>query len=74
MDREIIVRLASFIAVSLAMAAWETVAPRRQRIVSRAIRWPIGARIRNEFRIDQTRRKQPRRVEEPRGSRPFSPV
>jgi hypothetical protein len=30
MSREVVVRLASFIAVSLAMAAWETAAPRRR--------------------------------------------
>ena len=45
MSREVVVRLASFIAVSLAMAAWETAAPRRQRIVSRMIRWPANLGI-----------------------------
>ena len=45
MSREVVVRLASFIAVSLAMAAWETAAPRRQRIVSRVIRWPANLGI-----------------------------
>ena len=45
MSREVVVRLASFIAVSLAMAAWETSAPRRQRIVSRVIRWPANLGI-----------------------------
>ena len=45
MSREVVVRLASFIAVSLAMAAWETAAPRRQRIVSRGIRWPANLGI-----------------------------
>jgi sterol desaturase/sphingolipid hydroxylase (fatty acid hydroxylase superfamily) len=45
MSREVVVRLASFIAVSLAMAAWETASPRRQRIVSRVIRWPANLGI-----------------------------
>jgi sterol desaturase/sphingolipid hydroxylase (fatty acid hydroxylase superfamily) len=45
MSREVVVRLASFIAVSLAMAAWETAAPRRRRIVSRVIRWPANLGI-----------------------------
>ena len=45
MSREVVVRFASFIAVSLAMAAWETAAPRRQRIVSRVIRWPANLGI-----------------------------
>ena len=45
MSREVVVRLASFIAVSLAMAVWETAAPRRQRIVSRGIRWPSNLGI-----------------------------
>ena len=45
MSREVVVRLASFIAVSLAMAAWETAVPRRQRIVSRGIRWPANLGI-----------------------------
>lgn len=45
MSREVVVRLVSFIAVSLAMAAWETAAPRRQRIVSRVIRWPANLGI-----------------------------
>ena len=45
MSREVVVRLASFIVVSLAMAAWETAVPRRQRIVSRVIRWPANLGI-----------------------------
>jgi hypothetical protein len=45
MSREVVVRLASFIAVALAMAAWETAAPRRRRIVSRVIRWPANLGI-----------------------------
>ena len=45
MSREVVVRLASFIAVSLAMAVWETAAPRRPRIVSRLIRWPANLGI-----------------------------
>ena len=45
MSREVVIRLASLIVVSLAMAAWETAAPRRQRIVSRVIRWPANLGI-----------------------------
>ena len=45
MSGEVVVRLASFIATSLAMAAWETAAPRRKRIVSRVIRWPANLGI-----------------------------
>jgi len=45
MSREAVVRLVSFVAVSLAMAAWETAAPRRPRIVSRMILWPANLGI-----------------------------
>jgi sterol desaturase/sphingolipid hydroxylase (fatty acid hydroxylase superfamily) len=45
MSREIVVRLATFVAGSLAMAVWETAAPRRPRIISRAIRWPANLGI-----------------------------
>jgi sterol desaturase/sphingolipid hydroxylase (fatty acid hydroxylase superfamily) len=45
MSREVVVRLASFIAVGLAMAVWETAAPRRRRIVSKGIRWPANLGI-----------------------------
>jgi sterol desaturase/sphingolipid hydroxylase (fatty acid hydroxylase superfamily) len=35
-----LIRLCAFVAVLLAMAAWETLAPRRKRTVGRATRWP----------------------------------
>src|SRR4030067_1036250 len=38
-------RFTFFLAVSLGMAAWETVAPRRSRIASRALRWPANLGI-----------------------------
>jgi sterol desaturase/sphingolipid hydroxylase (fatty acid hydroxylase superfamily) len=45
MSREVAVRVASFLAVSLAMAGWEFAAGRRPRIVSRALRWPANLGI-----------------------------
>jgi sterol desaturase/sphingolipid hydroxylase (fatty acid hydroxylase superfamily) len=40
MTHETLIRFCSFAAVLLAMTAWETLAPRRKRIVGRATRWP----------------------------------
>ncbi len=49
MTHEPLIRLCAFVAVLLAMAAWETLAPRRKRTVGRATRWPsnIGVVIVN---------------------------
>ena len=40
MTHEPLIRLCAFVTVLLAMAAWETLAPRRKRTVGRATRWP----------------------------------
>jgi len=40
MTHETLIRLCAFVAVLLAMAAWETLAPRRKQTVGRAARWP----------------------------------
>src|SRR6266852_1127595 len=40
MTHEPLIRLCAFVAVLLAMAAWETLWPRRKRTVGRATRWP----------------------------------
>src|SRR5260370_36184842 len=40
MTRESLIRLCAFVAVLLAMAAWETLAPRRKLTVGRVTRWP----------------------------------
>jgi sterol desaturase/sphingolipid hydroxylase (fatty acid hydroxylase superfamily) len=45
MNGEAFIRFLSFLAVSLGMAAWEGIAPRRPRIVSRAVRWPANLGI-----------------------------
>jgi sterol desaturase/sphingolipid hydroxylase (fatty acid hydroxylase superfamily) len=45
MSREVAVRVASFLAVSLAMAGWEFACARRPRIVSRSLRWPANLGI-----------------------------
>ena len=45
MNGEAFIRFTFFLAVSLGMAAWETVAPRRPRISSRATRWPANLGI-----------------------------
>ena len=42
MTHESLIRLCAFVAVLLAMAAWETLAPRRKRTVGRATRWPAN--------------------------------
>jgi sterol desaturase/sphingolipid hydroxylase (fatty acid hydroxylase superfamily) len=49
MRHEPLIRLCAFVAVLLAMAAWETLVPRRKRTVGRAARWPsnIGVVIVN---------------------------
>ena len=49
MMHEPLIRFCAFVAVLLAMAAWETLAPRRKRTVRRAARWPsnIGVVIVN---------------------------
>jgi sterol desaturase/sphingolipid hydroxylase (fatty acid hydroxylase superfamily) len=40
MTHETLIRLCAFVGVLLAMAAWETLAPRRKQTVGRATRWP----------------------------------
>ena len=40
MTHESLIRLCAFVAVLLAMAAWETLAPRRKLTVGRVTRWP----------------------------------
>jgi len=45
LNGEAFIRFTFFLAVSLGMAAWETVAPRRSRIASRALRWPANLGI-----------------------------
>src|SRR5713101_3939899 len=40
MRHESLIRLCAFVAVLLAMAAWETLAPRRKLTVGRVTRWP----------------------------------
>src|SRR5713101_1813106 len=40
MTHESLIRLCAFSAVLLAMAAWETLAPRRKLTVGRVTRWP----------------------------------
>ncbi|HTT12351.1 MAG TPA: sterol desaturase family protein [Burkholderiaceae bacterium] len=37
---EPLIRLTAFLSVFLAVAAWEVLAPRRPRMLSRAVRWP----------------------------------
>ena len=46
---EPMIRLASFAAVLAVMIAWETLLPRRRRLVSRWLRWPsnIGIAVLN---------------------------
>src|SRR5690606_40054059 len=38
-DHEAIIRLGSFVGIFLVMAAWEVLAPRRTRTLSRLVRW-----------------------------------
>src|SRR5690606_2624110 len=38
-DHEAIIRLGSFVGIFLVMAAWEVLAPKRTRTLSRLVRW-----------------------------------
>ena len=45
MKSESLIRLSVFASVLAAMAAWETIAPRRIQVIGRAVRWPSNLGI-----------------------------